>query len=141
MDINIDLILSRELGLMKKIFITYWIYFYKSPKHKETIQAYKTLFLPTTKEWFGTSYEEKKDDLQKRMKKENTSHSPGLLLMNLYMDVIYEPSTNNKGIETEMDIPKRITPDIPIFLQILAPGLYLNKCIDPNYKSKQNSKN
>ena len=60
--------------------------------------------------------------------------------MDLYMDVIYGPSTDNKGIETEMDIPKRITPDIPIFLQILAPGLYLNKCIDPNYKFPPNSK-
>jgi hypothetical protein len=83
------------------------------PKHKETIQAYKTLFLPTTKEWFGTSFDEKKAELQKRMKKENTSHSPGLLLMNLYMDVIYGPSTDNKGIELKWISPKNSPPTSP----------------------------
>jgi len=111
-----------------------------NPKHKEIIQAYKSLFLPTSQEWFETTYEEKKAELQERMKQEKLVHSPGFLLMNLTMDVIYGPSMDTKGNETDFEIPKQINPDIPIFLQILGPGLYLNKCIDPNYTFPKDKK-
>ena len=74
------------------------------------------------------------------MTKEKLSHSPGFLLSHLYMDVIYGPSTDNKGIQSEKEFPKQLVSDIPILLQIPAPSFYLNQCIDPNYKFPSDKK-
>lgn len=105
-----------------------------SPEHAEIIRAYERLFLPHSKEFYTSTYEEKKQELSTRVNEQDYKINPEFILISLYSDVIYKTTSEVDDDGEENFNREEINSPLSYEIQILGPGLYLNKCIDPTFK-------
>jgi hypothetical protein len=103
-----------------------------SPEHSKIILTYERLFLPISKEFFSTTFDEKINELKKIGNQRKREFHPDIYLLHLYSDVLHGPTVSNS--EFKYEITQKINSELAFISQILGPGLYLNKSIDPTFE-------